>query len=418
MHEIEVDVLIVGAGPAGLAAAIELKECGVPKVLVLDRDTEAGGTPRFCHHTGFGVRDLHGFYSGPGYAKHYAKRAASSGAEIWLESTATEWVDERTLAVTNPMGIHEVTAKAVLLATGCRERPRSARLVPGDRPNGIFTTGSLQDTIHRYHQSVGRDFVVDGAELVSFSALLTLMKAKSRAVLMVTEQPKHQAYGIYRPFKWWTTGILMDVPIATKSKVTRIIGCKNVEAVEVTNLNSGAQDIVQCDGVVFTGDWIPDHELARKGGLAIDANTKGPAVDAAFRTSKMGIFAAGNLLRGAETADHAALEGRLAAQSICKYLTSEQWPEQRLAIQAQSPVAWVSPNVVNAESVGAAPRDLLFRVQEVCRRATVTVAQGEKVLHRKHYRKIGPNLSLRLRDGWLQRVEANGPAIDVRIEMS
>jgi len=418
MHKQQVDVLIVGAGPAGLSAAIGLKKLGVQKVLVLDRDTEAGGTPRFCHHTGFGLRDLRSLYSGPGYAKHYLARAQQSGAEIWTESAATEWTDEHTLSVTNPNGIHQIRAKAILLATGCRERPRSARLVPGDRPNGVFTTGSLQDHIHRYHQPVGRDFVVVGAELVSFSALLTLLEAKSRAVLMVTEQPEHQAYGLYRPFKWWTTGILMNVPIATKSKVTRIIGCKNVEAVEVTYLDSGSQETVACDGVVFTGDWIPDYELARKGGLSIDIYTKGPAVDSALRTSQKGVFVAGNLLRGAETADHAALEGRLVAKSICEYLSSDQWPEQRLPINVQSPVAWVSPNVVTGNSANAAPKPFLFRVQEVCKNATVTVAQGDKVLHRERYRKMGPNLSLPLANGWLSKVDASGPAIEVRIEKS
>ena len=338
--------------------------------------------------------------------------------EIWTESTATEWNDGRTLLVTNPDGIHEVMAKAILLATGCRERPRSARLIPGDRPNGVFTTGSLQDSIHRYHQPVGRDFVIVGAELVSFSAVLTLMGAKSRAVLMVTDQPEHQAYGYYRPFKWWTTGILMNVPIATKSKVTRIIGRKNVEAVEVTHLDSGAQETIACNGVVFTGDWIPDHELARKGGVAMDAHTRGPAVDTGLRTSKKGIFAAGNLLRGAETADEGALEGKFVAHSICEYLQSEQWPEQGLAILAQSPVAWVSPNLVSNNGENTAQKRFLFRVQEFCKNGTVTVAQGDKVLHKKHFRKIGPNLSRRLTDGWLSKVDRNGSAIEFRIDES
>ena len=129
-----VDVLIVGAGPAGLAAAAELRRLGIGRVLVAEREETPGGVPRHCAHTGFGLRDLHRVMAGPGYARRYADAAARAGADIRAGTTVTGWAGPRTVTMTSARGLETVSAAAVLLATGCRERPRPARLVPGDRP--------------------------------------------------------------------------------------------------------------------------------------------------------------------------------------------------------------------------------------------------------------------------------------------
>ena len=414
MKKRNVDVLIVGAGPAGLAAAIELNKSGVKNCLVVDRDSHAGGTPYFCHHSGFGLKDLHFPLSGPGYARHYAKKAIQAGIEILTETTVIDWKDATTLTLSSPRGLEQVSAKSVLLATGCRERPRSARLVPGSRPHGIFTTGSLQDFVHTYSQPVGRRAVIVGAELVSFSALVTLANAKSKAVMMVTELPKHQAYHFYRPFKWFTTTLLMRVPIASFSKLTNIYGKKRVEAVEITHLQTGKKKNVECDSVIFTGDWIPDHELARKGGLEIDPGTLGPQVDSSFRTSQKGVFAAGNLLRGAETADIAAIEGRMAAASITHYLNTEEWP-QSLPFIAESPIVWVSPNSFSHKSTQTLLKNYLFRVDAFQKNVTVQVTQDNNILYSKKYRFIGPNYSAHLGKQWIAKIDFQGPAPHLRI---
>ncbi len=182
-----VDALVVGAGPAGLAAATALKDAGVGRVVVVEREDEAGGVPRLCEHTGFGLRDLHRVMNGPAYARRWVDRAIASGADIRTRTMVTGWAAPGRAELTGPAGLLRVDACAVVLATGARERSRAARLVPGTRPAGIFTTGQLQQMVHREKLPVGRRAVVVGAEHVSYSAVLTLREAGVRPVALVTD---------------------------------------------------------------------------------------------------------------------------------------------------------------------------------------------------------------------------------------
>ena len=316
------DILIVGAGPAGLAAAIELKKQGVNNILVVDREPEAGGMPRLCHHTGYGREDLWRLFSGPRYAKYYRDLAEKNKVEILTSATVLGWKNgagSPKLNFTSPGGIGEIEAQAVLLATGVRERPRAARMIPGTRPQGIFTTGSLQRFVYQEHLPVGKRAVIIGAELVSLSALMTLLHADVKCVLMTTEEAKHQIEFPYVVMKWALADVMTRTPIQTRTRITNILGQKRVEAVELTD-SGGQMRLVECDTLVFTGDWIPENEIARLGGLGMDPVTRGPKIDAGYHSSIKGVFAAGNLLRGVETADHCAIEGRQAGRSIAEYL--------------------------------------------------------------------------------------------------
>ena len=166
---------------------------------------------------------------------------------------------------------------------------------------------------------MGKRVVIVGAELVSLSALMTLMHAGVKCEMMVTEEAQHQIEFPYIVMKWALADILTRTPIVSKTRVSNIFGHKRVEGIELTHAN-GQVETVECDTVIFTGSWIPEHELARAGGLELNPQTKGPRIDAEFRSSVNGVFVAGNLLRGVETADHCAVEGKRAAASIANYL--------------------------------------------------------------------------------------------------
>lgn len=423
-------VLIVGGGPAGLGAAIELKRLGVQEVVVAEREKEAGGLPRQCHHTGFGLRDRHRLLSGPGYAERYRQEARAAGVRVYLSTTITGWrspanwrsPDESAtpaerpgpaaLGYTSPQGIGQIEAEAVLLATGCRERPRSARLVPGSRPAGVFTTGSLQRFVHEDHLPVGERALIVGAELVSLSALMTLQHAHLATAMMVTELPRHQLYLPYLPMKWLLADWLGRVPIVTGARVTNIIGRERVEAVEITHLGSGRLESVACDTLIFTGDWVPEHETARLGGLAMDDGTRGPRVDAAYRTARRGVFAAGNLLRGAEQADVAALEGRAAAHHIHAFLQGEPWPAPGLPVTAEPPLAWVCPNVIVP---GASAQPFRFRARQFANHARLEVRQGAQVLHAQVVRRLVVNESMSLAGDWVRSVRAGGGPVTLTV---
>lgn len=317
------EVIIIGGGPSGLSAAIELRKRGVSRVTVLEREQQAGGIPRHTAHAGYGLRDLRRVTTGPRYAAALVKAAEKEGVDLRTGVTVTSVADL-------PDGLK---ADAVVLATGVRERPRSARLVPGDRPAGVYTTGSLQQFVTLHHQKVGRRAVVVGAEHVSFSAVLTLAHAGCEVAALTTPHAHHQTYAALA----FAAAGRRRIPIRTGVDIAEIVGRTRVEAVVLTD---GSR--IECDTVVFTGDWIPDHELARTAGLAMLPVAKSPVIDSGMHTSQRGVFAIGNLVHPAETADICALDGRHVATAVLDWLTLSTWPEAVVPIEVEDPVAWAS----------------------------------------------------------------------------
>jgi thioredoxin reductase len=415
----EAEVLIVGAGPAGLAAAVALREAGIGPVVVAERDAEPGGVPRHTRHLGFGLRDLHRAGGGPGYAAAYAGRAARLGIDLRPSTTVLGWASPDRgaaggglpLETTGPDGLGTITARALLLATGCRERPRAARLVPGDRPLGVLTTGALQQLVHLHHQPVGRRAVVVGAEHVSYSAVLTLAHAGASTVALVTEEPRHQTFAALHAL----TTLRWRVPVLTSTRVSAVRGRPRVEAVELSGLGGGEIATLPCDTVVFSGDWIPDHELARGLGVAIDPGTRGPLVDQRLRASVPGVFAAGNLLHGAELADLAALEGRHAAASIAEYLANgagAAWPgaqaPEAVPVRCDPPLRWVTPGAI-APGGGAPPSGwFTLRSSEFRDRVRLQVRQGGRTLWSRRPRRLVPARAIHARAWWVAGVEPHG----------
>ncbi|NJP22933.1 FAD-binding protein [Microbispora sp. SCL1-1] len=405
------DVAVVGGGPSGLTAAAGLAAAGL-RVLVLDREREAGGIPRHSHHTGFGLRDLRTVMTGPAYARLLANRALEAGARVRTSAMVTGWAGERALDVTTPEGRLRVDARAVVLATGARERPRTARMVPGDRPPGVLTTGQLQNLVHLHRGRAGTRAVVVGAEPVSWSAALTLRAAGCRTVLMTSEHARAESYAAF--------GVpgraLLRVPVATATRVVRINGRDAVESVEVEDLRTGERRTVPCDTVVFTGGWIPDHELARAAGLAMDPGSRSPVVDNTLATSRPGVFAVGNLIHPVDTADVAALDGRHVVRHVLDHLGGTSTDAGAIPLRAGTPFRWVSPGLVRP-GAGAPPRRrILLWPDEHRAVARVVVTQGGREIARRTLPwPVSPGRVFRVPSSLLSGADPRGGPITVSL---
>jgi thioredoxin reductase len=408
---IEDGPVIVGGGPSGLAAAIELRGLGIEPVTVIERERQAGGIPRHSDHTGFGLRDLRTVLSGPRYAERYRELAMDAGVEVLAETMVTDWEGGR-LKLTGPAGRREVEPPVVVLATGCRERPRSARLIPGSRPAGVMTTATLQQLVHLGGQKVGRRAVIVGAEHVSFSAVATLAHAGASVAGLVTKLPRHQSLAAFRA----GAAVRYRAPVWSRTAVSAIHGNERVESVELTELESGRTRSVDCDLVIFTADWIPDHELAVMAGCDLDPGSLGPLVDPALRTTRRGVFAAGNLLHPAETADVCGLDGRHVAPSVAAYLHEPgEWPSH-VRLVAGDPLAWIAPNLLLAAGHDP-PRDrFLLRSREFARRARIQLRQDGRELWNGRIGRLVPGRSAHIPAGWASRVDPSGGPVIARVE--
>lgn len=368
-----VTVAVIGGGPSGLTAAAALAPQVDGEVLVIDRESQMGGIPRHSDHPGYGMRDLRRFMSGPAYARVLTDAAKASGATLLTRAMVTGWAGDRAIEITSPQGREVVTADAIILATGARERPRAARRIPGGRPEGVYTTGQLQNHVHLHHEQVGTKAVVVGAELVSWSAVMTLREAGCQTVALVSRYPRSESYTAFRV----GGRLAFRAPVIPSSRVVRIDGHRRVEGVVVEDLTTGRRRTLSCDTVVTTGDWVPDNELVRKAGIHLDPATLGPTVDGRLATSQPGVFAVGNLVHPVDTADGAALDGRHVADAVLAWLSSSEAtpaPQSAVTLQVTSPFRWVTPQRLRTS--GEAPRGhLLMWTDEYCRFPTVTAVQ-------------------------------------------
>ncbi|MFE5591856.1 FAD-dependent oxidoreductase [Streptomyces sp. NPDC056549] len=396
-----VDVLVVGAGPAGLAAAARLAAAGAGRVEVLERDAAAGGVPRHCARPGFGADARGRALDGPAYARHAVRQALRAGATVRTGVSATGWAGPLTLDVTAPTGLERVRTRAVVLATGARERPRSARLVPGTRPAGVLTTGELQRIVARFGprgEHIGRRAVVVGGDPVARGAVRALRAAGVDVAAVVT--------GLASP-----AVAFAGVPVLTGTVVAELLGRGRLTGVAVRG-GDGRAAVLRCDTVVFTGDWIPDHELVRARGLPLAPGTRGPLTDHGFRTAEPGVFAVGNLLRGVEPALVAAAEGRAVAGAVLERLAGRPWPEAGVPVTAAGPLRWVAPGLL-----GPGPAPLLVRPERRLVRPVLTVTQDGVALRRE---RLGGTLvpwrSVRLGERWTTGVTLAGGPVTVDAE--
>lgn len=349
---ITVDVAVVGGGPAGLSACLELARSQGAKVALFESETELGGMPRSCH-VFFGMRDLKRIYNGPTYAKKLDRLVRKTKTDIYTNATVIQIVprgdgSRHVLKVVTKEGLIQCLCKCVLLATGCFERSRESRRIPGSRPAGVFTTGSLQQVVNLQGSKPGNRALIIGSEHVSLSAALTLKSAGTTIAGMVSDDSYPHTYPIVAK----VIGTALGFPILKNFSVSAILGKTRVEAVELECRKTGKHLQMACDTVVCTGKFRPDAALIYKTAIREDSASMGPEVDMSMMTSEEGIFAAGNVLRGADMHDICALEGRRVAQNIIKKIKMKNNTENEIVkIRAAAPIRYIVPQILSKSRI-------------------------------------------------------------------
>ena len=283
------DVAIIGSGPAGISAAITLKQAGIDKIVVIEREAEAGGVPRHCGHVAFGFKVYKRILTGSQYAEKNIAQAVNLGIDIQLKTTVTRLGEEGELSLVSSKGMSKLKARRVLIATGTREKPRSARFVSGDRALGICNTGALQAMVYLKHKVPFMRPVIVGPAIVSFSALLPCKKGGIKPVAMIEEKSKAS---VRWPIQYGAS--IFGTRIMLGTRITKIVGSARIEAVEIED-STGKHQSLACDGLLFTGEFTPESSLVRMSHLEFDTDTFSPKVDSAGRCSDPAYFAAGNV---------------------------------------------------------------------------------------------------------------------------
>ncbi|MGP4089195.1 NAD(P)/FAD-dependent oxidoreductase, partial [Streptomyces sp. KR55] len=280
-----------------------------------------------------------------------------------------------------------------------------ARLVPGTRPAGVYTTGELQQAVHLHRQPVGTRAVLVGAQDVSYAAADTVRAAGADVVAMVTELPRAQTASA----RALDARLRRGIPLLTDTTVTELLGHGRLSGVRVRH-RDGRTATLPCDTVVFTGDFVPDHELARRGGLPLDPGTRGPAVDGALRTAHPGVFAVGSVLHAVESAATAAREGAHAAEAVLAAPAGAEWPDG-VALTVDPPLRWIAPNRVTP----ADRHPYVLRTATLLTRPVLHVTQDGRLLHRRPLRSAVPNRTLTLTARWTPRVDPKGGPVRVSV---
>ncbi|MCP4470043.1 MAG: NAD(P)/FAD-dependent oxidoreductase [Gammaproteobacteria bacterium] len=335
-------VAIIGGGPSGLALAAELARGGIDDVVLLEREANAGGIPRHCGHSPFGLREFHRILSGPEYARRLASRAQRLGTRLRTAATVTEIGQQGNLTLSTVAGIESLIAEKIVICTGNRETPRAARLVSGSRPLGIVTTGALQSMVYLKHRLPFTRPLIVGSELVSFSALLTCRHAGIKPVAMIDSHARVIA---------WRGAALLPRLLGTRlllnASLQAIHGEERVTEVTIRDARGDLMSL-ECDGVIFSGNFVSESSLVRASHLELDAASGGPRVDQYGRCSDEDYFACGNMLHPVDTAAWCWAEGAHTAAGVHASLAGRlNALQRRLQVNCGSPaIRYFMPQVI------------------------------------------------------------------------
>ena len=384
------DVVIIGAGPGGLAASIAAKQNGAEDVLIIERDKELGGILNQCIHNGFGLEVFQQDLPGPAYAQRFINEALSVGVDTLMDAMVLDISPQRRIFATGrDVGVVDIQARAIVLAMGCREKTRAQIRIPGSRPSGVFTAGTAQRWVNVEGYMPGKKFVILGSGDIGMimARRLTLEGAKVEGVLEVMPF----LTGLTRNY----VQCLMDydIPLHLSHTVKQIIGSNRVEAVESVQVDEkwnpvkGTELVIPCDTMLLSVGLIPENELSRKAGVQIDPITGGPFVDDHFETNVPGIFAAGNVVHVYDLVDWVSEAGKEAGKSAAKFAGKLRRLENRLVpLRAGENVRYVVPHQMDRETLTESIVRLQLRVKtpiekpvwvEVRNRGNLITRKGE-----------------------------------------
>ncbi|WP_297213750.1 NAD(P)/FAD-dependent oxidoreductase [uncultured Flavonifractor sp.] len=374
--------VVVGGGPAGLAAAIQLREKGIDDVVILEREHRTGGILRQCIHDGFGLTRFGETLSGPEYAQRFVDRAEELGIPCLTDTTVLTLEADRTLTASGPAGLRKIQGDAVILTMGCRERTRGALAIPGSRPAGIYTAGVAQEYINLRNLMVGREVVILGSGDIGLimARRMTLEGAHVKGVYEVQPYPS----GLPRNIEQCLNDY--NIPLHLSHTVTDIHGRERLEGVTISQVDEhfrpipGTEERVDCDTLILSVGLIPAGDIANGSGLAVDGRTKGAFVDEHYQTNLPGVFSAGNVLHVHDLVDFVSLEAEALAAAAAEYLKQGSLPPCPLEVKAGKNVGHVIPQRIS----GKRGFTLSLRVRQPMKKVTLTVTQnGREVLRRK-----------------------------------
>lgn len=382
------DVVIIGGGPAGLAAALELYRRGIRDMVILENEEELGGILRQCIHDGFGLGRFGENLSGPEYARRFVEDVKEKNIPFITNATVMQLTKDKTVTAVTREGRLVYQAKAVILAMGCRERSRGALGIPGERPAGVFTAGTAQAYMNLYNRMPAKEVVILGSGDIGMimARRLTLEGAHVQAVFEIMPHPSGLPRNIVQCLDDY------DIPLYLSHTVTAIHGDRRLTGVTVAQVDEklkpipGTEKEYSCDTLILSVGLIPENDLALEAGIEMDPHTKGAVVDEHLQTRIPGIFAAGNVLHVHDLVDCVSLEAEQLAQSAADYLTEKGIPQCGLEVRPGQGIGHVIPQFISGKN----DFNLSLRVRDHYRKCRITIRQNGCLIAEKKLPKAIP----------------------------